>query len=72
MKNQIGNNISMTLFGESHGPCIGITLDGLPAGFKIDEERIRQDMNQRKAKGKISTQRHEEDKVEIVSGYFEG
>ena len=72
MKNQIGNNISMTLFGESHGLCIGITLDGLPAGFKIDEERIRQDMNQRKAKGKISTQRHEEDKVEIVSGYFEG
>ena len=52
MKNQIGNNISMTLFGESHGPCIGITLDGLPAGFKIDEERIQQDMNQRKAKGK--------------------
>ena len=41
MKNQIGNNISMTLFGESHGPCIGITLDGLPAGFKIDEERIQ-------------------------------
>ncbi|MGM9912224.1 chorismate synthase [Floccifex sp.] len=72
MKNSFGNQISMTIFGESHGPCIGITLDGLPAGFKIDEQRIAQDMDKRKAKGKISTQRHEEDKVEIVSGYFEG
>ena len=40
MKNNFGTNISMTIFGESHGPCIGITLDGLPAGFKINLERI--------------------------------
>lgn len=72
MKNNFGTNISLTLFGESHGPCIGITLDGLPAGFKIDEERIASDMEKRKAKGKISTQRHEADGVQIVSGYFEG
>lgn len=72
MKNNFGTNISMTLFGESHGPCIGITLDGLPAGFYIDTDRIRHDMEQRKAAGKISTQRHEADEVEIVSGYFDG
>lgn len=72
MKNSFGTNISMTIFGESHGPCIGITLDGLPAGFKIDLDKLDQDMDKRKAKGQISTQRHEEDKPEIVSGFFNG
>lgn len=72
MKNNFGTNISMTIFGESHSPCIGITLDGLPAGFKIDLERIKEDMEKRKAKGSISTQRHEDDEVEIVSGFFNG
>lgn len=72
MKNNFGTNISMTIFGESHGPCIGITLDGLPTGFKIDLERIKEDMEKRKAKGSISTQRHEDDEVEIVSGFFNG
>lgn len=72
MKNNFGTNISMTIFGESHGPCIGITLDGLPAGFKINLERIKEDMEKRKAKGNISTQRHEDDEVEIVSGFFNG
>lgn len=72
MKNNFGTNISMTIFGESHGPCIGITLDGLPAGFKINLERIKEDMEKRKAKGSISTQRHENDEVEIVSGFFNG
>lgn len=72
MKNNFGTNISMTIFGESHGPAIGIVLDGLPAGFKIDEERIASDMEKRKAKGKISTQRHEADGVQIVSGFFNG
>lgn len=72
MKNNFGTNISMTIFGESHGPCIAITLDGLPAGFKINLERIKEDMEKRKAKGSISTQRHEDDEVEIVSGFFNG
>ena len=56
MKNNFGTNISWTLFGESHGPAIGITLDGLPAGFKVDMEQIKADMDKRKATGKISTQ----------------
>ncbi len=72
MKNNIGQNISMTLFGESHGPAIGIVLDGLPAGFPISMERIVSDLEKRKAKGKISTQRHEADAPQIVSGFFEG
>ena len=72
MKNSIGNNITMTIFGESHGPCVGVTLDGLPSGFKIDLDFLYDDMEKRRAVGLISTQRHEEDHPEIVSGFFNG
>ena len=72
MKNTFGNNLTMTIFGESHGPCIGVTLDGLPSGFAVDQEAILEDMEKRKAVGKLSTQRHEEDIPQIVSGLFQG
>lgn len=72
MKNNTGTNISLTLFGESHGPAVGIVLDGLPAGFTIDHDRILGDMEKRKAKGRISTARHEGDEVHILSGEFKG
>lgn len=72
MKNNFGTNISLTIFGESHGPQIGIVLDGLPAGFEIDEDRILLDLEKRKASGKISTQRHEEDIPVFISGIFNG
>lgn len=72
MRNSIGNNITMTIFGESHGPCVGVTLDGLPSGFKIDIDFLHEDMLKRKAVGLISTQRHEDDIPEIVSGLFNG
>lgn len=72
MKNTFGNNLTMTIFGESHGPCIGITLDGLPSGFPVDQKAILEDMKKRKATGKISTQRHEDDIPQIVSGLFQG
>ena len=72
MKNNFGTNISWTLFGESHGPAIGITLDGLPAGFLIDTNQMKADMDKRKAAGKISTQRHEDDEVHIISGLYNG
>lgn len=72
MKNTIGNHISCTIFGESHGDVIGVVLDGLPAGIAIDMEHLQSQMEKRKAKGRISTQRHESDEVHITSGYFEG
>ena len=72
MKNSFGTNLQITVFGESHGPCIGIVLDGLPAGFSIDEKQIEHDMELRKPKGKTGTQRHEEDTIHIVSGFFNG
>ncbi len=72
MKNTFGNNISYTLFGESHGSCVGIVIDGLPPGLKIDEDYIQKELNKRKAVGSISTARVEEDKPEFVSGVKNG
>ncbi len=68
MKNSFGNNISITLFGESHGEMIGAVLDGIPSGVKIDREAIKREMNKRRPQGEISTSRKEEDEVKIVSG----
>ena len=65
MKNTFGNNITITLFGESHGPSIGVIMDGVPSGVKIDYELMKRMMNQRKAQGTISTGRQEDDIPEI-------
>ena len=72
MKNTLGNNVSITLFGESHGAAIGAVVDGLPAGVKVDEEFISHQLDLRRPFGKISTSRQEADKFEIVSGVFNG
>lgn len=72
MKNTTGHLLSLSLFGESHGPCIGAVLDGLPAGFEIDLDRLKADMNKRRAQGSLSTKRQEPDEVHLVSGFFEG
>lgn len=68
-----GNNIKLSIFGESHGEAIGITLDGLPSGFEIDLEEIDMEMERRApGRNKMSTARKEGDKVQIVSGFFNG
>ena len=72
MKNTFGNNITVTLFGESHGEAIGCVLDGLPSGFAIDMERLKQDMDRRRAVGSISTPRNEADVPEFLSGVRDG
>ncbi len=72
MKNTIGTHIICTIFGESHGDAIGVCLDGLPAGIQIDMEFMKAQLEKRKAKDRISTQRHEKDEVRIISGLFEG
>ncbi len=71
MKNTFGNNISVTLFGESHGEAIGALIDGLPAGIEIDREFIRSVLSQRRPQGEISTARREGDEFKILSGVFE-
>ena len=68
MKNTFGNNITVTLFGESHGPAIGCVIDGLPSGFQIDEAQLRHDMEQRRSVNALSTGRSEPDEVEFLSG----
>ncbi len=72
MKNTFGNNISITLFGESHGAAIGCVLDGIAPGIEVDEAFIACQMEKRKGINSISTPRRETDKVKILSGVFEG
>ena len=62
-----------SIFGESHGPGIGVVLEGLPSGLVVDMDFIESEMNRRRAKkGGLSTPRLEEDRPEIISGVFEG
>jgi len=62
-----------TTFGESHGKAIGAVVDGVPAGLKIDLDFIQSELDRRKpGKSKLETARKEDDKVEILSGVFEG
>lgn len=70
MKNTFGNSLSVTLFGESHGEAVGAVIDGLAPGIEINEEFIASQLDLRRPAGKISTARHEGDKVRILSGVF--
>jgi chorismate synthase len=71
--NSIGTAFRITTFGESHGTAIGVIIDGCPAGLDIDIEFIQSELDRRKpGQSKIVTARAEEDKIEILSGVFEG
>ena len=71
--NSIGQRLILTSFGESHGKVVGSILDGCPAGLEIDETDIQKMLNQRRpGQSTITTQRKEEDRVEIISGVFRG
>ena len=59
--------------GKSHGPALGVVVDGCPAGILLNEEDIQRDLDRRKpGRSAYSTPRSEDDKVEILSGVFEG
>jgi chorismate synthase len=71
--NSFGQKLQFSTFGESHGTAIGCLLDGLPAGLEIDERYIQSELDRRKpGKSEFETARKEEDRVEILSGVFEG
>jgi len=71
--NRFGERFAITTFGESHGKAIGCILDGVPAGLEIDEAFIQSELNRRKpGQNEFATARKEDDKVEILSGVFEG
>lgn len=73
MSGMWGNKLKVSIFGESHGAGIGITIDGLPSGIEIDMEEVLKEMARRApGKSKLSTARKEGDQPEILSGFFEG
>ena len=73
MRNTFGTLFTLTTFGESHGAAVGGVVDGMPAGIDIDEEFIQSELNRRRpGQSRITTSRNEADKIEILSGVFEG
>ena len=71
--NTFGRLFTVTSFGESHGPAIGCVVDGCPPGMNLSAEDIQNDLDRRKpGTSRHVTQRQESDKVEILSGVFEG
>jgi chorismate synthase len=68
-----GRNIKFSIFGESHGKAVGITIDGLKPGTEVDLDYIKREMGRRApGKSELSTQRQEDDSFEILSGLFNG
>ena len=71
--NTFGKIFRFTTWGESHGPAIGCVVDGCPPNIKLSVDEIQKELNKRKpGQSKFTTQRKEDDKVEILSGMFEG
>lgn len=71
--NSIGKAFVLTCFGESHGACVGVVIDGCPAGLLLREEDVQADLDRRKpGLTPVSTPRIEEDRVEIISGVYRG
>lgn len=71
--NTFGQLFRVTTFGESHGLGVGVVIDGCPSNLKIDLAQIQADLDRRRpGQSSITTQRQEEDKVEIISGIYEG
>lgn len=73
MSNSYGTLFRISTFGESHGEAVGVIVDGCPAGITVDLDFIQSELDRRKpGQSKITTQRKEEDRIEILSGVFEG
>jgi len=73
MGSTFGRLLRVTTFGESHGPAVGVVVDGLPPGVAVDPARIQHELDRRRpGQSAITTQRQEADRVELLSGVFEG
>ena len=73
MRNTFGHLFTLTTFGESHGEAVGGVVDGMPPGIEIDLDFIQQELNRRRpGQSSITTSRQEADRVELLSGVFEG
>ena len=73
MSSQLGRAFQITTFGESHGGGVGVVVDGCPPRLEISAEEIQRDLDRRRpGQSRLTTPRQEEDRVEILSGVFEG
>ncbi len=73
MSSRFGHLFTITTFGESHGPGVGVVVDGMPPGFDVDPAAIQRELDRRRpGQSALTTQRQEGDVVEILSGVFEG
>ena len=71
MRNVFGNIFTLTTFGESHGEAVGGVVDGMPAGIDLDMDFIQHELDRRKpGQSRITTQRNEADRVQLLSGVF--
>ena len=68
----LGDNIVVTLFGESHGPAVGALIDGMPPNIEIDADQLIADMVARRPGSGLASKRKETDDVEILSGVHAG
>ena len=72
MKNTYGQSVALTIFGESHGPAVGVVLDGLAPGLPVDEDLIRRQLSRRRPSTALDTPRREKDAYQILSGVWQG
>lgn len=72
MKNVLGTSIQLTLFGESHGPYVGATIDGITPGLRVDTDFIAAQLSRRRPSGPTDTARVEKDEFQIISGVYKG
>ena len=73
MRNTFGNIFTLTTFGESHGTAVGGVIDGMPPGIEVDVAFIQHELDRRRpGQSDLTTSRNEADRVELLSGVFEG
>lgn len=73
MSNELGKNFKISIFGESHGDCVGVVIDGCPSGLPINVDDIQKEVDKRKSGARaLATARKEDDKIEFFSGVFNG
>lgn len=73
MSSSFGQLFTITTFGESHGPAVGVVVDGMPPGIAVDPAVVQRELDRRRpGQSALTTQRREADQVEILSGLFEG